>query len=83
MMFDLIPTPAPALTSHLRAHLLAQYRADMRHDRAELANLSRMALADRSSTAVMHTSTTFQLMLPTSSEKNASVTAALRRNLRI
>mgnify|MGYP007013281107 FL=1 len=46
MMLDLIPTPAPALTSHLRAHLLAQYRADMRHDRAELANLSRMALAD-------------------------------------
>lgn len=47
MMLDLTPTPAPALTSHLRAHLLAQYRADMRHDRAELANLSRMALADR------------------------------------
>ena len=49
-MFDLIPTPAPGiLTSHLRAHLLATAASapTCAHDRAELANLSRMALADR------------------------------------
>jgi hypothetical protein len=36
--------PAPmSLSAHLRCQLLAQYRADLRNDRAELATLTRIA----------------------------------------
>ena len=36
--------PVPlSLSAHLRCQLLAQYRADLRHDRAELATLTRIA----------------------------------------
>ena len=38
------PTPAPALTAHLRHHLLAQYRADLKRDRDELAHIPRQRL---------------------------------------
>jgi hypothetical protein len=38
-----IATAPPALTSHLRHHLKAQYRADLRHDEAELGRLSSAA----------------------------------------
>ena len=37
-------TDAPALTAHLRHHLAAQYRADIKRDRAELAALPRQRL---------------------------------------
>lgn len=39
--------PAPMLTAHLRHHLLAQYRADLRHDVAERDHLARAAAHDR------------------------------------
>lgn len=38
---------APPLTSHLRAHLLAQYRTDLRHDERELEQLTRLVAEGR------------------------------------
>ena len=40
-MFDLTPTPAPALTAPMRAHIAAGYRATMRDAEARLERLRR------------------------------------------
>lgn len=36
------PTDAPPLTAHMRAHLVAQYRLDLRRDERELEHLRRL-----------------------------------------